>query len=204
MTMGTGIFLAAVVLGSVLLYAQTKDRWHWRRLVLRGLFTVIALVLLLGGGVWLYERWSNRVLPLDNYMGIVLSDSAADIKFKKGEPKSTEGNAWTYVNASGDSEWAVLFKGGEIRAVLYAGDCGYCNSINGLGINSSYDEVIRKLGPPSYTSASEDQLMRLASFENLNCVFQFAEGKVIAMGMYAKKFGPMKFAEDPTYKPGGD
>jgi len=31
MTAGTGIFLGSIIIGLVMLYGQTKDRWKWFR-----------------------------------------------------------------------------------------------------------------------------------------------------------------------------
>lgn len=33
MTLGTGLFLSALILSLVILYSVTRDRWNWRRLV---------------------------------------------------------------------------------------------------------------------------------------------------------------------------
>jgi putative copper export protein len=47
MSIGTGIFLGALSIAIVLLYAVTKDRWDWRKIARRFGFGSIALVVLL-------------------------------------------------------------------------------------------------------------------------------------------------------------
>ena len=32
MSTGTGIFLAGLIIGLVMLYGQTKDRWNWKKI----------------------------------------------------------------------------------------------------------------------------------------------------------------------------
>jgi hypothetical protein len=41
METGTGIFLSSLVIGLVMLYGQTKDRWNWRGLISK---TLVALI----------------------------------------------------------------------------------------------------------------------------------------------------------------
>jgi hypothetical protein len=43
MTLGTGIFLASLVLGSILLFGLTKDRWNWAKILRRFAFGSLGL-----------------------------------------------------------------------------------------------------------------------------------------------------------------
>ena len=52
MEIGTGIFLAAVILGFVGLFAVTKERWNWKQIV-GSVSGVLALAAVgLGGRLW--------------------------------------------------------------------------------------------------------------------------------------------------------
>lgn len=60
MTTGTGIFLGSIIIGLVMLYGQTKDRWKWPRIwKIVGLVVVLILAF---GGITIYHTingWDN-------------------------------------------------------------------------------------------------------------------------------------------------
>jgi hypothetical protein len=196
MGLGTGIFLASIVLGLVLLYGQTKDRWRWKKIVLRTLLGIFALASATALFFWTYSKYENRVIAQTEFLSISLDDKAADVKFKKGNPAADDGRVWIFRNSENMQEHVVIFKDSTIKAVLYVGDCTYCNNIFGLGIGTSYVEVKEKLGEPTSVSVSSDQLGRIASFEKWNLVFDLKENKVIAFGIYNPKLGPLIFSKE--------
>jgi len=194
MGVGTGIFLGLVFLGLILLYLKTRQTWNWRRVV-----GYPALVVALVGGISLAvygakSAYDGRVRPVTEFLGIKLTDTQADIKFKKGNPTDVDDVVWSYRDDQGTYETSFSFKkDNKLRVVFYSGKCSYCNHIFDLGMDSTYDAVIEKLGQPENIDISEDSLMRVASFAKLNLLFQFAEGKVIGYGMYNPAFGPITF-----------
>jgi hypothetical protein len=62
MTIGTGIFLASIVLGAVGLFGITKDRWNWPRLLKRVVLGSICLIAIVAGGfyVWMAITKANE------------------------------------------------------------------------------------------------------------------------------------------------
>jgi len=56
MTVGTAIFLSAVILGAVALYGLTMDRWDWRQLLLRhvlpGAILLAIAIPILAPAIW--------------------------------------------------------------------------------------------------------------------------------------------------------
>jgi hypothetical protein len=46
MSTGTGIFLSGLVIGLVMLYGQTKDRWNWKNIFKYLIFVILGLVFL--------------------------------------------------------------------------------------------------------------------------------------------------------------
>jgi hypothetical protein len=62
MSIGTGIFLASLVIATVLLYGQTKDRWKRRRAAKRAGIALVVLVMS-GGAIvlWLDKREEARI-----------------------------------------------------------------------------------------------------------------------------------------------
>lgn len=194
MEAGTGIFWGLLVLALVVLYLKTRDRWNWRKIVVRSTLLVFGLAACIWLGLWGTSWHQNRVIAVTEFLGVKLTDTTTDIKFKKGKPKY-EGNDgfWAFVGPDNDYESIVLIRDKKLRAIQYVGKCTYCHNVFGLGISTSYDQVLEKLGQPTHVASSEDSLRRIASFDQWNLFFQLEEGKVVSLGMYDRTFGPMKF-----------
>lgn len=197
MEIGTGIFLASVVLGLILLYGQTKEKWNWKKIVLRTLCGSIALAGIVTLLIWIYGKYETRVFEQTEFLTIALGDKASDVKFKKGAPTSEDGHVWIYKKFNED-ESVVIFKDTEVRAILYIGSCLYCYRISGLGIGTDYAEVKNKLGDPTFVSISSDQLERLASYKKWNLVFRLKKNMVEAIGIYNPKFEPLAFSKQAS------
>jgi hypothetical protein len=201
MTLGDGVFLSSILLSVVALFAVTKDRWNWRRIAKWGLLVPVAAILLLGGGVYLHGRWTDRPVPQTKFGEIELTATPADVLFVKGEPQLKDGpDRWVYNAGSGSAapdaaKYLVMFKDGRIRFVLYtAGAEQIVNPLlMGFDIGTAYDRVTERLGQPSSISISESQLDRMFSYEKYNTFFSFSQGKLVAYGIYQPKSGPMAF-----------
>ena len=81
MSLGTGIFLAAVVIGLVMLFSATKDRWNWWKGFKR---LGIGLIVLIGIGVGIYFGFKpireliDRPKPFQEMAGVKRGESQAD------------------------------------------------------------------------------------------------------------------------------
>ncbi len=201
MDVGAGIFWGLVFLGLIVLYLFTRDRWKWRKIVLRTLFGVVALGSVIGSIAFGYSVYENRVVAVAEFMGLKLSDTRGDIKFKKGASLLQNESEWAYKDRDGNWETVVKFRSEKVRMIQYVGICTYCNSLNGLGIGTNYERLIEKLGTPTFVSTSDDGLMRLVSFAKTNQFFQLAEGKVIGFGIYDPTGGPVEFVKTEPKKP---
>jgi hypothetical protein len=63
MSVGSGIFFAALVFALLYLYKITRERWNWRRGVrwgLGGAGSIVALLLLAWGGFLIYEKVADK------------------------------------------------------------------------------------------------------------------------------------------------
>lgn len=196
MEIGTGLFLGLSVIGVVILYIATRDRWKWRKNMLRVLLGLIAICTLIWLSFWAYNSYVQRVVPKRDYMGLSLTDTLADVKFKKGLSQHKDESSWLYLDRENKFETQIILRNSKVRAILYIGECTYCNSIFDLNIGDSYQKVVDKIGAPSHVSTSLDQLRRMASFEKTNLLFMFAEGRVTRMGVYDSTSGPLEFDRD--------
>lgn len=203
MSIGTAIFLSALMLAMVGLYAATKGRWNWQRLM-KWLIGVPAAMIVIGGlGVWGYITYENRPTPQNEFGSVKVGESMSDVRFKKGEPsKKHSDDLWQYNDGSTDQPeeavYVVHFMDGKVRSVRYfaRGSKIYNPYLQGFTIGSSYDEVIEKLGPPSNISTSKKGLSRILSFQKYRTAYGFEQAKIEALGVYDPKHGPLRFSEE--------
>lgn len=196
MDVGTGIFFGTTFLGIILLYLYTRDRWKWRMIAVRTMLGVAALSGVVAISVFGYSAYEARVIAVTDFMGLKLSDTKADIKFKKGPSLHNSEALWAFRDKDGKWETLVRFRNDKVRWIAYVGDCTYCNNLNGLGVGTTYDRLLEKLGKPTFISTSNDGLKRLVSFAETNQFFQLAEGKVFGFGIYDPAIGPVEYAKE--------
>jgi len=85
MSLGTAIFLASLLLSLIYLYKITRDRWNWRKganRLLKMIGFVILAGLVLWAGLWIRNRPSVR----NEYAGLRLGMTMAEVKYTKGLP----------------------------------------------------------------------------------------------------------------------
>lgn len=206
MSLGDSIFLSALVLGLVGLYAVTKDRWNWKAITNWFIGLPIAAIVIGGLLIWAYNTYEKRPVQQAEFERIRLDATPQDIKFIKGEPiaKFSSDSRWVYDAHSGSAEpedavVIVQFKEGKVRHVTYWSNERqiYTPSLLRISKGSSYEEVVDILGKPSFTASSKDGLRRLLSFERYRVFFELERGQVQSYGIFDPGQGPLKFIEEP-------
>lgn len=94
MDLGTGIFLSTALLATVLLYGFTKDRWRWRKIVVRTLFLGLLLIAGSSAVIALAHYW-DELFPTQlgrqtQYAGLKLGMSPQEVMYIKGEPPTVQ------------------------------------------------------------------------------------------------------------------
>lgn len=198
MELGTGIFLSAIFLGTVALFIATKDRWNWKKILLRPLKVIAAFAVIGGSITYLYQQYEDRPRKLTELWGVSLNDTANDVIFKKGEPTSrVENDLWVYrPYRTIEGDYVVYFKNDRVRSIIYFGPMYNGPYLNGVGHYDSLKELDAKLGPPSYVSRSKDELRRAYSYKEFNVVAHFEGGNMSALGIYDPAYGPFRFKEE--------
>ena len=205
MSVGDGIFLSALLLSIVGVYAATKDRWNWKRIAKWGFALPVVGLAVLALGTWGYSVYEQRPTPQDEFDGLKLSSKPADVRFLSGEPiaKHSTDDRWVYDahSGSGQPEDAVLliqFRDGQVRHITYwANERQIVNPyLLSFTVGSDYDAIVKKLGPPSHVSTSADGLKRLLSFEKYRAFFEFERGRVRSYGIFDPSKGPLKFSKE--------
>jgi hypothetical protein len=198
MSVGTGIFFSALFLGIVALYIATKDRWSWKKLLLWPSVALLTLGAATGGGFYVYHTWQDRPKVQQEFWGVRLRASMADLKFAKGAPtKQLDADTWIYDAGPTDRGFYVVrFKNGKVRFVMYDGRSFYAPTVQGINGYSSAEQITEKFGAPSYVSRSKDKLKRTLSYDAFNVAFSVERNEIRALGIYDASEGPLKFSDE--------
>ena len=199
MELGTAVFLSAVLLALVGLYAATKDRWNWKKVLLWPLAVLVGLAILTGSGVYLYSLIEARPGLQTEFWGIPVSSTEADVKFLKGEPTSSKDRVWVYKTDRSYGEpyyYIVQFaKTGKVRYVMYYGPSLEAPRLQGISGYSDQEEIVQKFGPPTHVSSSKDGLRRVLSYAAYNLAFSLEKNQVTGLGMYDGSGSPLDFID---------
>jgi hypothetical protein len=205
-SIGDAIFLSALLLSLVGLYAATKDRWNWKRIAKWAIAAPFALALVLWGSSWIYSKFQERPTLQTEFEGLRLGATEADVLFLKGEPaRRPRGEQWVFhaKPSSADPERALVivgFRDGKVRYVTYWENDLLLDRpyLLGFTIGSDYAAVIERLGQPSNVSISSDSLTRVASFGKYNAVFEFEKGRVTRIGIFDNTTGPIRLSNEAS------
>src|SRR5207253_4773538 len=87
MSLGLGIFLSSLFLGTIVLFIITRERWRWKRILLgfMGFLAIFATTF------YTYIVIQRMPQVQNAAWGISLNTSKSDVKFLKGEPNEKEG-----------------------------------------------------------------------------------------------------------------
>jgi len=210
MNLGLSIFLSSIFLGIIVLFIATKDRWNWKKIIIRLLVGTICVGVLAVAGNFIYEKHSDyrikHKIPdspevMNSFWDIPLDSTQEDIKFLKGKPSEIlEDDDWVYKsdkNSSYDKYvYLIRFKDGKIRFIVCITDESFLSGIQGISSNSSSENIINKFGEPTNISVSEDGLSRIYSFDKYHVFFTLKKNKVADYGVYNPEIGYIRFDKE--------
>ena len=184
------ILLVAVLLGTVALYLDTRDRWNWDRLTRAMIF---ALALFVGGAAGLIY-WSSLppTSPVSALWDIPLGAGKGDVRFLKGEPSEiVEPGTWLYAATRGSTYSVVFGEADEVTRVLAVSPPGYGSGAFLLGIRPGLgvQRLVDQLGEPSRVVPLSNDLRRAYLYSHLNAVFVLERGAVVSYGIYDVEAG---------------
>ena len=194
-----GILFSAILLGIVMLYLRSKERWEWDKILILFTVAIVSISIFGGIGIFVYVKKSAKPEIQTSFWDITLSSSKSSIKFIKGPPDKIEpGDIWVYISEiyGAPETYYLIFNEDQLRLVGYlGGDLNRGPSIQGIKKGSSLDDIIPFFGKPSHRSESTDNLRKLYSYENYNVFFIIEDSRVSTYGVYNPKYGPMKIEE---------
>jgi len=204
MNLGLSIFLSSIILGTILLYIATKDRWDWKKLsrynwkkiIIRTVIIVISISIISGLAIFIGYKISNAPKKMNEFLGISLKDTKEDILFLKGEPSEiTEHGNWIYevstISLYWDIEYKIWFKDEKIHFI----ECYNGNDVDiqGIGLHSPTYEITDKFGLPSDKYFLKDKLEHLYLYEKFHVFFHLGKNKVLSFGINNPEKGPLPF-----------
>lgn len=202
MNLGLSIFLSALIIGLVLLFNSTKDRWNWKKI---SKWMIIVVVLGLSGfGIYKFilPSLSFQYPTLaSTFWDISLGSSKEDVTFIKGDNHFNDeiNSSWIYDKT--EYSWRVkvyevYFKNDKVSAIIYScSDWDYDSPklLNRQFYNYDLKSVKDFFGEPSDITKSKDGTVRGYSFKKYQIVFYLRENKVFGYGIYNPEYGPLNY-----------
>jgi hypothetical protein len=189
MTLGTGIFLSAIVLGLIALFIATKDRWNWKKIWL----WPISAVFVIGAVAIIVISWDDIKGKMSflapphieiEFRGIKLGMLKEDFFFLRGkmEPTIKTTDDFGPIYELGDE--AFLFdKTGTVAGIFYKGPSYGDKGIQGVRIGDEYTVVTDKFGEPPHTKVVSDGAVKFYRYPEYNLQFKLAKGVVTGYGV---------------------
>lgn len=158
MSIGLGIFLGAVFLGTVFLYVKTSERWNWRKGARRlfvSLGVLVAIGALTGVGLWAYHEWEQRPQLVNSLKDISIGERFSDVVFRHGafDRRETLGDAGAKPENSEIWESKALRLRPSVRNGLVVTISYDCNresfdftDVNGILCGDSGDKILKTFG----------------------------------------------------------
>jgi len=212
MELGTGIFVSSLFLGTVALFLFTKDRWNWKKVSLYVFGLPFTVILIGGGGYYVYYQYEQRPTAQTEYMGLKLGMSKEDVLarwglprvFKTPDPRPTIKETkppkapplertWLKVNTSDEAlsvdewvhpsySWRLNFLDGSLSQITNFSEGG---SILGLSVGGYHYQIINKLGEPETSRDIErgNTYRRHYYYKTLNLEIVVEEGRIKAIAV---------------------
>ena len=90
MSLGFSIFLSSVVLAMAGIFIATKDRWNWKKIILRSTTAIILSALVWYAYSTIHETIRQRPKKETKFWDIPLGSTKADVRFLKGQPYASQ------------------------------------------------------------------------------------------------------------------
>jgi len=194
MTLGTGIFLSTILVSIIVLFGMTKDRWNWKRIIIRSVGGLLLFTAITAGGFWAVITYNERPVVATELEGIKLTHTKDDVIFLKGAPDKRldkeNDNIWTYKTSkkySSDESHTVVvkFEDDSVSEVYYLSGCILgCTRLSDIGVGRSYERVVEKFGEPTHTSTHKNKLSKVVSYKKYNVFFELEKNQVTTYGIF--------------------
>lgn len=183
-------FFATLVVAALLaLFFFTRKKWNWNSYV-GSLAIALSALLVIPVGMFVWVNYENRLQAIHSLSNIELNSSATDVKLLKGEPmfklnRPEQKIHWRYQDKLFPGNLLdVIIQNEKVIEVSFTGSCQYCEKVNGFGVGSTYDDIVKRFGEPTEKIISSDELEQRINYPEYNSFYVLKEGKVIRQGIY--------------------
>lgn len=194
MELGTGIFLSALFIGTVLLYNSTKDRWNWKKGIKYIVISATGLVLVVSGVFYFGSVYEDLPKAQNELLNIKLGMTQDDVLFTKGSPteksphktESTHFENWVY-KAKGKSadSFRVDFKNEKVVRVIHVSSGEYQNmGVGGISQWNDQETILEKYGEPDRISVSADKKSRAYNYDEYHVAYGLHLNEVNVVAIY--------------------
>ncbi|USN87862.1 MAG: hypothetical protein H6779_00240 [Candidatus Nomurabacteria bacterium] len=177
MTTGDSLITIAIIGGLIygIRLIHNKKKWKLVGKILGGL---ILLGLLIGGGVYAYQTYSERPKEVTELAGISLGMKKVDVTLIKGQPSDEiEFEGGSSLNYKDYSSF-LMVNWNTAEGVYRICSSKYSDEIFGLGKYNSYNDVVKKLGQPAEKSINTEGTRMIANYPDYNVAFGVNAGEV--------------------------
>ena len=204
MSVGLGVFLGSLFLGTIILYLKTRGEWNWRTIWKRiGLtvFSLVAVLVIAIAATVGHGKWQERPQVVTSLEGVVLGEKLSDAVFRYGEFKEKTPEDRQKGGSDGDKRYhndekriMVDVRDGRIESIIYS-----CNSASdytttgGITCGRSGEEIFSRFGGdvrvqcPTKMDDATDKLIRVYDVPNFGVRYFLHKDTVIAFFVMDKK-----------------
>ena len=197
MSVGTSIFLSAVLIAFVLLFNFTKDRWNWKKILLIWPLKTVLVIGVVGGlGYLIYDQHQNRLQIYEEYFGIKLNSSYDDVIFRRGTDnryiRYDENKENVFISDTYIRDGVIERDGPRIRIkdnrVWRISCSSKCPTLSKVGIGTSLKEIEERFGEPDWVDINSDT-NRWYIYKKYKTYIGIEKGKVVGLGIIEPDLG---------------
>lgn len=166
--------------------------------ILKVLYTVILLLAIALLLTWAYvsftQYWEDdRLRVVTEFQGVKLGWTKDEVYFRKGQPKSVEGDDGNNILEYGSTK--VHLEKDKVVKILYICQTdGYdFEKIGGISCNSDIEKVLNQYGESKKLEISSDKLSRIYNYPQYNLSFGLSSSKVGVLGLFDSTKAPWGF-----------
>jgi hypothetical protein len=176
-------------------FDSSASPWVFGRAAKCIIFGMLGLITLwIGAGIAseAYNRWererSNQPQVQNSFHGFSLGQNSEDVLFHHGEPYERDQqvgvqNRWLF--QTDDYTIMLQYKDDRVQTIAYASESGYNHpDLLGFTKGSGHEDILAKLGNPSFESKSKDGLSRIFYYDEWNAFFVLTKAEVEIYGIY--------------------
>lgn len=197
MTLGDAFFWSTVLILFSLGIRQITKQRRWKS-VGKVVLGLVLIYVVIGASYWSWNRYQERPIVMSELAGVRLGMTPVEVTLKLGMPKKKEEKSigTDRYMVFHYTETYVWFKteGSEMRVYRILCFGNVRETIAGLSIHSSEDEVISKFGQPTSTSINKAGLEKILSYGQWNAAFGIEKGRVSKIVIFSG--GEFSYSEE--------